>query len=75
MSDRELRGNGYRQLLHGVHISSSVPVQPLHRTKAALMVHPPGAVASHFSAARLLGAPVPSHPWEHVTVSRPEDRR
>jgi very-short-patch-repair endonuclease len=39
------------------------------------MVHPRGAVATHFSAARLRGVPVPDHPWEHVTVARPADRR
>jgi hypothetical protein len=32
-------------------------------------------VASHFSAARLLGLPVPEHLNEHVTVFRPQDRR
>lgn len=45
------------------------------RTRAALALHPPDAVASHFSAARLLELPVPEHLFEHVTVFRPEDRR
>jgi Protein of unknown function (DUF559) len=45
------------------------------RILAALALHPPEAVASHFSAARLLELPVPEHLFEHVTVFRPEDRR
>lgn len=43
--------------------------------RAALLVHPEGAIASHFSAARLHGLPVPEHPFEHVTVFKEEDRR
>jgi very-short-patch-repair endonuclease len=45
------------------------------RIRAALALHPDDAVASHFSAARLLELPVPEHLFEHVTVFRPEDRR
>jgi very-short-patch-repair endonuclease len=44
------------------------------RIRAALALHPDDAVASHFSAARLLDLPVPEHHLEHVTVFRPEDR-
>jgi Protein of unknown function (DUF559) len=45
------------------------------RLRAALLLHPPDAVASHFSAARLLDLPVPEHLTEHVTVFRAKDRR
>jgi len=45
------------------------------RLRAALTLHPAEAVASHFSAARLLGLPVPEHLNEHVTVFNPQDRR
>lgn len=38
-------------------------------------MHPPGAVATHKSAARVLGVPVPRTAVEHVTVARPDDRR
>lgn len=75
ITDRQLRGARYRQLLHGVYVSSAASAVPLLRTRAALLVHPPGAVATHFSAARLRGAPVPAHSFEHVTVARAEDRR
>lgn len=45
------------------------------RIRAALLIHPDGAFASHFSAARLLELPVPDHRFEHVTVRRRKDRR
>jgi very-short-patch-repair endonuclease len=44
------------------------------RIRAALALHPVGAMASHYSAARLLALPVPEHPFEHVTVFNPEER-
>jgi very-short-patch-repair endonuclease len=44
------------------------------RIRSALTLHPDDAVASHFSAARLLDLPVPEHHLEHVTVFRPKDR-
>lgn len=75
ITDRELRGTDYRQLLHGVYQSSRAPDGPVARAKAALLVHPPGAVATHFSAARVRHVPVPRHPFEHISVARPEDRR
>jgi very-short-patch-repair endonuclease len=70
-----LAGPEFRQLLRGVWISSRVPYGRAQHTAAALLVHPAGAVASHTSAARVLGVPVPADPFEHVTVSRPRDRR
>jgi hypothetical protein len=45
------------------------------RIRAALLIHPAKAFASHFSAARLLGLPVPEHRFEHVTVRCHQDRR
>lgn len=75
LTDRELRGRRYRRLLHGVYVSAAVPDTPSLRARGALLVHPPGAVATHFSAARVWGAPLPRDPLEHVTVTVPEDRR
>ncbi|CAN5396284.1 hypothetical protein BH11ACT8_BH11ACT8_10210 [soil metagenome] len=46
----------------------------LSLVKAALLIHPPDAFASHLSAAAVLGLPVPEHPFAHVTVRRPQDR-
>jgi hypothetical protein len=74
----QLRGSEYVQVLHGVHaprIAMSPSVRALTRVRAALLTHPPSAAASHGSAARVLGAPVPPEPVEHVTVPRPDDRR
>lgn len=45
------------------------------RAKGALLLHPPGAVVSRSTAARLLGMPVPNDEWEHVTVASENDRR
>lgn len=69
-----LRRRCYTQVLKGVWVHSD-RVDRDTRIRAALLVHPDGAVASHFSAARLYGLPVPDHPFEHVTVFRAKDRR
>ena len=45
------------------------------RLRAALLIDPEGAFASHSSAAQLYGLPVPEDPFEHVTVLRARDRR
>ena len=52
-----------------------MPDSPWVRTCAALLVHPAEAFASHFSAGRLYGVPLPTHPNEHITVWQPERRR
>lgn len=70
-----LRGPTYRTVLRGVYVEADVPDTPLVRAGAALLVHPPSAAATHFTAARLVGAPVPPHANEHVTVRDPADRR
>jgi very-short-patch-repair endonuclease len=75
LTDRQLGGTRYRALFSGIYISAGVQVTPRVMAQAALLTQPSGAVASHFSAARLMGAPVPSHPVEHVTVPTPEERR
>lgn len=75
ITDRRLAGPEYVRLLGGVYVSAGRRDLGLARVEAALRVHPAGAVATQQSAARVYGAPVPSHPREHVTVARPEDRR
>lgn len=75
MSDAQLRGPDFRSVLYGLYVHHSVPDTPLLRARAALAVHPEGAVATHFTAARVVGVPVPAHGFEHVTVPRPSDRR
>lgn len=75
ITDRRLRGPEFQQLLVGIYLSSRIRDLSQPRAMAALMVHPPDAVATHFSSARVIGAPVPDHPLEHVTVPLAGDRR
>lgn len=72
---KALRGPRFRRILRGVFIDASVPVTRDERTAAALLICGEAAFASHTSAARLLGCPIPVHPEEHVAVRRPEQRR
>ena len=78
LSRAQLAGPDFVQVLRGVH-APTVAVTPslraLTRVRAALLVHPSGAVASCSSAARVLGAPVPTEAVEHVTVAHPDQRR
>ena len=75
ISDRELAGPAFRKVAVGRYLPSDVDLRPVHAIRVALACHPAGAVATHFSAARMLGAPVPAHPEEHVTVREAADRR
>ncbi len=75
LTDRELAGPRFRKVLTGYYLPTEVPTSPIHAVRAALLSHPDGAVASHFSATRLMGAPVPDQPEEHITVRDPRDRR
>jgi len=75
VSPSALRGPMFRTLFRGVHVHASVPAHPLIRVEAALLLHPPGAFASHASAGRVHGMPIPTLPDEHVSVFRAEDRR
>jgi very-short-patch-repair endonuclease len=70
-----LRGSRFRRLFRGVYVLRSVPVSPILRTEAALALHPSDAFASHLSAARVLGLPVPDGHAEHVSVFDQRDRR
>ncbi len=75
VSPAALRGPRFRALFRGVHVHASVPAHPLIRVEAAVMLHPPGAFASHASAGRLHGMPLPTLCDEHVSVLRKQDRR
>lgn len=74
LTDRVLSGPRYRRLLAGAYISADVVPRPEHRAAAALLTQRPSARLSHWSVARLLGAPVPHDPDEHVVVSSKSDR-
>lgn len=71
---KSLRGSDYHAIFRGVWVPSAA-VDDDTRIRAAVHLHPPGAIASHFSAARLYDLPVPEHPFEHVTVFKSRDRR
>ncbi len=71
----ELRRVAYRPVFTGVYPDASVEVTPTVRARAALVPFPEDAILSHASAARVLGAPVPTDADEHVTVFRQRDRR
>ena len=75
VSAAALRGPRFRALFRGVHIHESVRPHPLVRVEAALLLHPPDAFASHASAGRVHGMPLPTLPDEHVSVFRKQDRR
>lgn len=75
LSPSSLKGRNFRRILRGVYIHASVPAHPLQRVRAALLIHPPAAFASHLSAATVYGLPVPAYADEHVTVPTAADRR
>ena len=69
-----LEGVKYSNIVRSVHVDAE-RVDSDTRVRAALKIHPEGAFASHWSAAQVLGLPVPANPFEHVTVRTAEDRR
>lgn len=70
-----LRGSRFRRIFRDVYVHEQAQLNPFVRVQAALRIHPPDAVASHVSAARVYRLPVPGIPEEHITVRRPADRR
>lgn len=74
ITPKSLRGSRFRRIFRGVYVDTRVKDHPLIRAEAALLVHPSSAYASHFTAARVYGVPVPPHPFEHVTVRDEGDR-
>src|SRR3954454_17189231 len=70
-----LRGSSFRRIFRGVYVHRSLPPSPLIAVEAALLIHPPTAFASHASAARVYGVPIPPLPEEHVSVFAAGHRR
>jgi hypothetical protein len=75
VSPSALKGPMFRQIVRGVHVHSSVAPHPMLMVEAALLIHPPDAFASHTSAGRVHGVPLPRLAEEHVSVFRKQDRR
>lgn len=69
-----LRRRDFQQVVRGVWVHRD-GVDDLTLIRAALAIHPDDAFASRVSAAKVLGLPVPDHPFAHVTVHRHRDRR
>ena len=75
LSPKALRGPGYRRLFRNVLVSAATPATPIQRVRGALALHVAEAWASHASAARVKGAPIPTIADEHVSVSHQKLRR
>lgn len=71
ISAKQLMGDRYQRLFHGLHLSAEVVVTSAVRAKAVLKISPPGSQVSHFTAAELWGAIVPSQPLTHVSCPQP----
>lgn len=73
---RLLRGAMYRRIIRGVYVEADVPDSPQLRAEAALVqIGVKRAFASHATAAKFHGVPVPALPEEHVTVFARGERR
>lgn len=70
-----LRGPGFRRPFTGVFVAADAPTSPAQRVRAALVPFGGRAFASHASAARVYGVPLPTIPEEHVTVVDRKHRR
>lgn len=76
LTPAQLRGPRFRVVLRGVYVAADTKPDELDRVRAALLVHPDSAFASHVSAARVYGAPLPAGlDDEHVSVLARADRR
>ena len=71
ISAKALRSGRYQRLFHDLYLSAEIAATPAVRAKAVLKVCPPGTQVSHFSAAELWGAIVPSQPLTHVSCPQP----
>jgi hypothetical protein len=69
-----LKGARYREVVRAIFIEVDQDDADT-QVRVALMLHPEGAFASHWSACRVLRLPVPDNAFEHVTVHEPDDRR
>jgi len=71
ISAKLLKSARYRRLFYDLYVSVEVVVTPVVRAKAILKICPPGSQASHFTAAELWGAIVPSQPLTHLSCPQP----
>lgn len=69
-----LRRAEFKRIYRGVWVRRSAIDTHTH-IRAALALHGQDAIASHFSAGRLHGMPLPEHAFEHVMVFGADERR
>jgi len=75
LNPSRLYTQAFRKLFHRVYVDASVPVTPLLRAQGALKLFPGTAWASHATAGRIHGVPLPALPEEHVSVLHAKERR
>lgn len=75
LTEKVMRGPGYRRLFRNVLVSSTTPPSAVQRVRGALALQCELAWASHASAARVKGAPIPTIADEHVSVAHQKLRR
>ena len=75
LTDRQLQSGRFQRPHTGVYVAADVELTAALRAEAALVPFGPAAFASHATAARLWGLPIPALPDEHVTVPTDAERR
>ena len=75
LTEKVLRGPNYRRLFRNVLVASETPATAIQRVRGALALHRAEAWASHVSAARVKGVPIPTIADEHVSVPHQKLRR
>jgi len=70
-----LRGPRFRRLGHGVYVATAAAPTALMAARAVLLGYDGRAHASHATAARVHGLPIPVLADEHVTVTRAAHRK
>jgi hypothetical protein len=70
-----LRGPRFRRLGHGVYLDAAAALTPIVAARAVLIGYDDRAHASHATAARVHGLPIPTLADEHITVTRAAHRK
>lgn len=70
-----LRGPRFRRLGYGLYVDSSIAPTPMHAARAVLYGYDDRAHASHATAARLHGLPIPAMADEHISVATAAHRK
>lgn len=74
LTPRQLRSTAYTAVTHGVYVATARAGTPLETARALLTCLDDDAWASHATAGRVHGMPLPTLPLEHVSVRKPHHR-